>query len=208
MVVVYIEGRPLDKSWAAAHADALLTAYYPGQEGGIAIADVLFGDYNPAGRLPISVPANIGQLPVYYNKRAPLPHNYVEMPAKPLYAFGYGLSYTTFSYANLQIVDEGNRCFRITCNVTNTGNCDGEEVVQLYMHDQVASVVQPLQQLKRFNRIQLKKGETKQVSFRLTDEDFRLVNREMQYVTEPGDFEIMVGGSSDNIVLKGTLTVQ
>ena len=208
MVVVYIEGRPLDKSWAAAHADALLTAYYPGQEGGIAIADVLFGDYNPAGRLPISVPANIGQLPVYYNKRAPLPHNYVEMSAKPLYAFGYGLSYTTFSYANLQIVDEGNRCFRITCNVTNTGNCDGEEVVQLYMHDQVASVVQPLQQLKRFDRIQLKKGETKQVSFRLTDEDFRLVNREMQHVTEPGDFEIMVGGSSDNIVLKGTLTVQ
>ncbi|GAE83169.1 beta-glucosidase [Bacteroides reticulotermitis JCM 10512] len=121
LVVVYVEGRPLDKNWAAEQADALLTAYYPGQEGGNAIADVLFGDYNPAGRLPVSVPRSVGQLPVYYNKKAPPCHDYVEMSATPLYAFGYGLSYTEFAYSELRIEKQNAHTFTVSFCVQNTG---------------------------------------------------------------------------------------
>ena len=207
LVVVYIEGRPLDKSWAAAHADALLTAYYPGQEGGQAIADVLFGDYNPAGRLPISVPVGEGQLPVYYNKRAPKPHNYVEMAAAPLYPFGYGLSYTRFAYSNLSVTPQGSD-YLVSFDVQNVGDRDGEEVAQLYLHDQVASVSQPMLQLRHFARVAIKKGATRRVSFTVTPEDLSIVNREMQTVVEPGDFDVMVGGSSDNLPLRGVITVR
>ena len=206
LVVVYIEGRPMDKSWAAQHADALLTAYYPGQEGGTAIADVLFGDYNPAGRLPVSVPANVGQIPVYYNKKPPLPHDYVEMSARPLYAFGYGLSYTTFMYDDLNIEETGDTQFKVTFNVTNTGDMDGDEVVQLYLHDEFASTAQPMMQLKKFSRIFIPKGETKQVSFTLEAEDLEIVDQEMNHVVETGDFTVMIGPSSDNIILKATFT--
>jgi beta-glucosidase len=206
LVVVYIEGRPMDKSWAAQHADALLTAYYPGQEGGTAIADVLFGDYNPAGRLPVSVPANVGQIPVYYNKKPPLPHDYVEMSARPLYAFGYGLSYTTFKYDNLNVEETGDTQFKVTFTVTNTGDMDGDEVVQLYLHDEFASTAQPMMQLKKFSRIFIPKGETKQVSFTLEAEDLEIVDQEMNHVVETGDFTVMIGPSSDNIILKATFT--
>ena len=206
LVVVYIEGRPMDKSWAAQHADALLTAYYPGQEGGTAIADVLFGDYNPAGRLPVSVPANVGQIPVYYNKKPPMPHDYVEMSARPLYAFGYGLSYTTFKYDDLNIEKTGDTLFKVTFNVTNTGDMDGDEVVQLYLHDEFASTAQPMMQLKKFSRIFIPKGETKQVSFTLEAEDLEIVDQEMNHVVETGDFTVMIGPSSDNIILKATFT--
>jgi beta-glucosidase len=207
LVVVYIEGRPLDKTWAAAHADALLTAYYPGQAGGTAIADVLFGDYNPAGRLPVSVPANVGQLPVYYNKRAPRPHDYIEMSARPLYPFGFGLSYTTFEYSNLATKpspSEGG--IDVSCDITNTGQMDGEEVVQLYLHDEVASVVQPLMQLKKFQRVFIPKGETRQVTFTLEAEDLSIINAEMDSVVELGDFTVMIGAASDDIRLRLTLT--
>ena len=139
LVVVYIEGRPLNKNWADENASALLTAYYPGEQGGNAIADVLFGDYNPAGRLPVSVPRHVGQLPVYYNKAAPAAHDYVEMSAQPLYPFGYGLSYTTFEYSDLTISELGAATF----TVTNTGNCKGDEVVQLYVHHAGARRVTP-----------------------------------------------------------------
>ena len=206
LVVVYIEGRPMDKSWAAQHADALLTAYYPGQEGGTAIADVLFGDYNPAGRLPVSVPANVGQIPVYYNKKPPMPHDYVEMSARPLYAFGYGLSYTTFKYDDLNIEETGDTQFKVTFNVTNTGDMDGDEVVQLYLHDEFASTAQPMMQLKKLSRIFIPKGETKQVSFTLEAEDLEIVDQEMNHVVETGDFTVMIGPSSDNIILKATFT--
>ena len=206
LVVVYIEGRPMDKSWAAQHADALLTAYYPGQEGGTAIADVLYGDYNPAGRLPVSVPANVGQIPVYYNKKPPMPHDYVEMSARPLYAFGYGLSYTTFKYDDLNIEETGDTQFKVTFNVTNTGDMDGDEVVQLYLHDEFASTAQPMMQLKKFSRIFIPKGETKQVSFTLEAEDLEIVDQEMNHVVETGDFTVMIGPSSDNIILKATFT--
>ncbi|MCH4148548.1 MAG: glycoside hydrolase family 3 C-terminal domain-containing protein [Prevotella sp.] len=208
LVVIYIEGRPLEKNWAAANADALLTAYYPGQEGGQAIADVLFGDVNPAGRLPISVPVSVGQLPDYYNKRVPKPHNYVEMSAQPLYTFGYGLSYTTFSYSNLQIQKQGKDSFCVSFDVTNTGSKDGDEVAQLYLHDAVASVVQPMEQLKHFARVYIKKGETRHIEFDVTPEDLQMIGQDMKPTIEPGDFEVLVGNSSDNILLKGTLTVE
>ena len=207
MIVVYIEGRPLDKTWAADNADALLTAYYPGQEGGTAIADVLFGDYNPAGRLPVSVPADIGQIPVYYNKKAPLVHDYVEMSALPLYSFGFGLSYTTFDYSDMKITETGNG-WMVECNVTNTGNYDGEEVVQLYIHDEVASTVQPLKQLKHFARKMIRKGESERFCFMLTKDDLCIVDRNMNRVVEPGDFKIMIGSSSDNIRLETMMTVK
>ena len=206
LVVVYIEGRPMDKTWAAENADALLTAYYPGQEGGAAIADVLFGDYNPAGRLPVTVPRSVGQLPVYYNKKAPAAHDYMDLSAKPLYAFGYGLSYTTFEYDNVSLEETGDTQFEITFDVTNTGQRDGEEVVQLYLHDEVASVVQPLKQLKKFQRVFIPKGETRQVKFTLDAEDLSIINAEMESVVEPGDFTVMIGSSSDDIRLKLTLT--
>jgi beta-glucosidase len=206
LVVVYIEGRPMDKTWAAENADALLTAYYPGQEGGTAIADVLFGDYNPAGRLPVTVPRSVGQLPVYYNKKAPAAHDYMDLSAKPLYAFGYGLSYTTFEYDNVSLEETGDTQFEITFDVTNTGQRDGEEVVQLYLHDEVASVVQPLKQLKKFQRVFIPKGETRQVKFTLDAEDLSIINAEMESVVEPGDFTVMIGSSSDDIRLKLTLT--
>ncbi len=208
MVVVYIEGRPLEKNWASDNADALLTAYYPGQQGGQAIADVLFGDYNPAGRLPVSVAAHLGQLPVYYNKKAPELHNYVEMSAQPLYAFGYGLSYTTFEYANLSIVPKGDKTFEVGFDVTNTGDRDGEEVAQLYLRDEVATTVQPLKQLKHFARIMIKKGETRRIRFTLTADDLSIIDRNMQRVVEPGTFEAMIGGSSDDIRLKGKFEVR
>ena len=207
LVVVYIEGRPLLKNWAAEHADALLTAYYPGQEGGSAIADVLFGAYNPAGRLPVSVPRAVGQLPVYYNKKA-VPQNYVEMTAKPLYAFGYGLSYTSFKYSNLRIDRKDATHFTVAFDVTNIGRCDGDEVPQLYLRDEVASVAQPVMQLRAFDRKFIRAGETCHFSFDLGPEALCIVDRNMKEVVEPGDFTVMVGSSSDNILLKGTLTAE
>lgn len=207
LVVVYIEGRPLDKVWASEKADALLTAYYPGQEGGLAIADVIFGDYNPAGRLPVSVPRSVGQVPLYYNKKAPRNHDYVDLPATPLYAFGYGLSYTTFAYSALQVEPDGKGNYTASFVVKNSGSCDGEEVAQLYLHDAYASVVQPLMQLKHFERFFLKKGESRTLRFTLTPEDFSLVNAQMQRVVEPGQFEIMVGAASNDIRLKQTLNI-
>lgn len=201
LVVVYIEGRPLNKNWAAEHADVLLTAWYPGQEGGNAIADVLFGDYNPAGRLPVSVPKSVGQLPVYYNKRNPVAHDYVEEVAKPLYSFGYGLSYSHFEYSGLKVIPKGHNSFEVSFSVKNTGNYDGDEVPQLYLRDMVASVVQPIKQLKHYCRLFLRKGEEKTIIFELTKDDFALVNEAMERVVEPGKFMLQVGASSDDIRL-------
>lgn len=208
LIVVYIEGRPLDKVWAAENADALLTAFYPGQEGGEAIADVLFGDYNPAGRLPISVPRTVGQIPVYYNKKAPRNHDYVELPSSALYPFGYGLSYTQFDYSDLQVVTQSPCVIEVSFKVKNTGKYDGEEVAQLYLRDEYASVVQPLKQLKHFQRLFLKKGEEKKVLFTLTDKDLSIIDRNMQRVVEAGTFQIMIGSSSDDIRLTKEIAVE
>ncbi len=201
MVVVYIEGRPLDKRWASENADALLTMWYPGQEGGNALADVLFGDYNPAGRLPVSVPRTSGQLPVYYNRKFPPIHDYVEMPQSPLYPFGYGLSYTTFEYSALSVDWP-----QVSFTVKNTGTRDGDEVAQLYITDLLASTVRPLKQLRAFRRVRVKAGESVQVEFTLSDDDLSLYNLQMQKVVEPGDFEISVGASSEDIRLRQTIT--
>ena len=187
LIVVYIEGRPLEKNWASEYADALLTAYYPGQEGGNAIADVLFGDYNP---------------------KAPRNHEYVEVSFSPLYSFGYGMSYTTFEYSDLQVVQKSARCFEVSFKVKNTGKCDGEEVAQLYMRDEYASVVQPMKQLKHFERFHLKKGEEKKVTFVLTEEDFFLVNYTLKKVVESGNFHLMIGAASNDIRLQNVILVE
>ena len=208
MIVVYIEGRPLEKGWAADNADALLTAYYPGQEGGRAIADVIFGEYNPAGRLPVTTPRAVGQIPIYYNKRAPKCHDYVELEATPQYAFGYGLSYTTFAYSGLSINSNGGAEYEVSFDIANTGDRAGEEVAQLYLRDKVASVVQPLKQLKAYDRIYLKPGETKTVTFRLSPSAFSIVDYKYEYVIEPGEFELSVGGSSDDTALSGTIVIE
>lgn len=201
LVVVYIEGRPLDKSWASENADALLTQFYPGQAGGQAIADVLFGDYNPGGRLPVSVPRSVGQLPVYYNKPFPAGHDYVEEPAAPLYAFGYGLSYTSFSYDKLVCEKTGPAQVSVKVVISNTGSRDGDEVVQVYVTDTQASTVRPRKQLRAFKRVNIAAGESTTVEFTLDENAFALWNREMKRVVESGEFVIGVGGSSDAIAL-------
>ena len=207
LVVVYIEGRPLDKAWARDNADALLTQFYPGQAGGQAIADVLFGDYNPAGRLPVSVPRSAGQLPVYYNKPFPKGHDYVEMPSDPLYAFGYGLSYTTFSYDSISCEKTGPAEVRVSVKVSNTGDRDGDEVVQVYVTDPLASTVRPRLQLRAFERVFVEAGGSRTVEFTLGEDAFALYNLQMEKVVEPGEFIIQAGPSSDNLILKQTITL-
>lgn len=207
VIVIYIQGRPLNMNWASEHADALLTAWYPGQEGGTAIADVLWGDYNPAGRLPISVPRAAGQIPVYYNKKNPRGHDYGDMPSKPLYSFGYGLSYTQFEYNDLGITQKSANQFEVSFTLKNTGDYDGEEVAQLYLRDEYASVVQPVMQLKHFGRIFLKKGEERRITFVVDEEDLSIINKDMEKTVEPGKFIVMIGSSSDQIKLKGEIIV-
>lgn len=207
LVVVYIQGRPLNMNWASENADALISAWYPGQEGGNAIADVIFGDYNPAGRLPISIPRHEGQIPVHYNRKNPKGHDYVEMPGSPLYSFGYGLSYTSFQYSDLHINQVGSDNFEVSFSVQNIGDRDGDEVVQLYLKSKVSTVVQPLKQLKRFQRVNIKKGDTKKISFTLSHDDFSIINAEMKRVAEPGTFIVEVGSSSDNIKLSDEIVL-
>ncbi|OUJ74192.1 glycoside hydrolase family 3 N-terminal domain-containing protein [Hymenobacter crusticola] len=210
VVVVLIKGRPLNLNWMAAHVPAVLDAWYPGQEGGNAIADVLFGDYNPAGRLTISIPKSVGQLPVYYNAKRPERRDYVEMDAKPLYSFGYGLSYSKFEYTDLQVnTTESNGAVQasVRFKVKNTSARDGDEVAQLYLSDDASSVVTPVKQLKKFQRLMLKAGEQKEVAFELTAEDLMLLNQKMEWVVEPGVFTVMVGGASDDIKLKTQFNV-
>lgn len=202
-VVIYIQGRPLNMNLAAEKAQALLTAWYPGEQGGAGIADILFGDYNPAGRLPVSVPRNEGQLPVYYSQDTQ--RDYVEGKGTPLYAFGYGLSYTDFTYSDLQLKPgtDAETLQTVTCTVTNTGERDGEEVVQLYISDLSASVAQPPLLLKAFRRLFLKKGESRTVTFRLTKDDLAIYDIDMNYVVEPGEFKVRIGAASNDIRLEG-----
>jgi beta-glucosidase len=208
VVLVTIMGRPLNLNWAAEHVPAIVNAWYPGQEGGLAIADVLFGDYNPAGRLPISVPRSVGQLPVHYNHTKPKHHDYVEMSAKPLYAFGYGLSYSSFDYSNLQVsLNENGNDFvcTVSFDVANNGKLAGDEVAQLYVVDEVSSVVTPVMQLKRFERKNIAAGKKERYSFQLTKEDLKLWNAGNEWKTEKGRFKLLVGASSDDIRVKGEL---
>lgn len=203
LVVVYIQGRPLNMNLASEKASALLNAWYPGEQGGAAIADVLFGDYNPAGRLPVSVPRSVGQLPLYYSQGQQ--RAYVEGEGTPLYAFGYGLSYTSFAYSNLTISrpTRGAGLQIVSCTVTNTGQRDGDEVVQLYLRDVVASVSTPPIQLKAFRRLSLKKGESRTVTFTLGREELGLYDASLNWVVEPGEFKVMIGSASNDIRLEG-----
>ena len=209
MVVAYIEGRPLDKRWASENADALLTLWYPGGEGGRGLADVLLGRYNPAGRLSVSVPRSVGQLPVYYNRKVPYSHDYVEESAGPLYPFGYGLSYTTFAYDKLavEVTKKADAFATVSVDVTNTGAMDGDEVVQVYIRDLVASTARPRKQLCAFRRVHVKAGETVTVTLPLQRSAFEVVNPAMERVVEPGEFEIQVGASSEDIRLASNVKI-
>ena len=203
VVTVYIEGRPMLKNIAAEKSNALLTLWYPGMEGGSALADILWGEYNPAGRLPISITRNVGQIPVYYSQ--PNCSDYVESSSKPLYAFGYGLSFTQFEYSDLQIEQHPNNAdalFVISCSVKNVGDYNGDEVVQLYVRDEEASLTPLSKLLKGFQRVHINKGETQTVSFVLSESDLSVYSTEKGWHFEPGEFTFMVGASSDDVRLE------
>jgi beta-glucosidase len=216
-VVVLVNGRPLSTRWTAEHVPAIVEAWEPGERGGEAVADVLFGDYNPSGRLAITIPRHSGQLPAYYNYKPSKAswireehRGYADMPATPLYPFGYGLSYTNFEYSNIHITPNeihkaGNA--QISVDVKNAGSLAGVETTQLYVHETYAPISTPVKRLRGFERVALEPGETKTVTFAVGPEDLQLLDLDMHWVVVPGEFEIMVGKSSQDIPLKGTLKV-
>jgi beta-glucosidase len=206
VVCVLLNGRPLSINWINENIPAIVEGWFPGEAGGKAVADVLFGNYNPAGRLPITFPKSVGQLPIYYNQKPSAIHRYVSESENPLYTFGYGLSYTTFEYSNLALNTEeikADGSLKVSVDVKNTGNYDGDEVVQLYINDVYSSVTTPSKTLKGFKRIFIKKGETQRVEFTLTPDELAIWNRDMKKVVEPGDFEVMVGGNSKELLKTG-----
>jgi beta-glucosidase len=218
-IVVLINGRPLSIRWTADNVPAIVEAWEPGERGGEAIAEALFGDYNPGGHLPITIPRHVGQLPVYYNFKPSKAYwikegwgeRYVDMPATPLYPFGHGLSYTQFEYSNLRIdpPDMGRAgTARVRVDIKNIGARAGDEVVQLYIHDVLGTISTPVKQLRGFRRVSLQPGEAKTVDFALGPEDLSLLNRDMHWVVEPGDFEVLVGSSSEDVRLNGVLHVK
>jgi beta-glucosidase len=214
LVIVLMSGRPLTIGKESELATSLLQVWFQGHEAGNAIADVLFGNYNPSGKLTMTFPQNVGQIPIYYNHQntgrpqaegqpgQKFRSNYLDVSNDPLYPFGYGLSYTTFSYGNLQLDKTSmkpNETMQVKVPVSNTGKFDGEEVVQLYIHDIYATVAQPVKKLKAFQKITLKAGETKTVTFNLTVKDLKFFNTDLKYIYEPGDFKVMVGGNSRDV---------
>ncbi len=212
LATVLLNGRPLLLENVAAASPALVEAWYPGESGGEAVVDVLFGDYNPAGHLTMTFPRHMGQIPCYYSKK-PTSSNreYKDDSGKPLFAFGHGLSYTTFDYSAPRfssLVGKVDDTITVSIDVTNTGERAGADVVQLYMRDKVSSVTTPMISLKGFSRVQLKPGETKTVTMELAPEHFSLINYDMKRVVEPGEFEIMIGKSSDDIIYRQTITLE
>jgi len=215
VVVVLVDGRPLAVPWIAEHAQALVHAWLPGEEGGSAVAEVLFGDVNPAGRLPICMPRGVGQLPVYYSHkpsggRSHWKGSYADSPATPLFGFGHGLSYTQFEYARLVIEPRMagiGEVVAISAEVTNSGARAGEEVVQLYVHDPVASVTRPVQELRGLARVALSPGQTKRIGFELAVEQLAFRGLEEGWIVEPGTIEVMVGSSADRVQLAGTFEI-
>ena len=211
IVVVLINGRPLTFPWVADNATAIVETWFGGTQGGNAIADVLFGDYNPSGKLTMTFPRALGQVPIYYNAKntgRPMDANnkysskYMDVPNTPQYPFGFGLSYTTFDYSNLAVNKKSfrlNDTLQVSITVKNTGNFDGEEVVQLYVRDLVGSITRPVKELKGFKKLMIKKGESKTISFNLTNADLAFYQSNLEKKAEAGDFDIMIGGNSDDV---------
>ena len=214
VVLVLFAGRPLVLKWEQENVPAILNVWFGGSEAGFAIADVLFGNINPSGKLSTTFPQNIGQVPIFYNHKntgRPLGQgkwfekfrsNYLDVSNDPLYPFGYGLSYTNFSYSDLTLSSsslKGNQTLTASVTLTNTGSIEGKEVVQLYIRDVVGSVTRPVKELKGFQKISLKAGESKKVSFPIKPEDLKFYNYDLQYDWEPGEFQIMIGGNSRDV---------
>lgn len=211
MVLVLNNGRPLAITWADAHIPAIVEAWQLGTQSGNAIAQVLYGDYNPSGKLPMTFPRSVGQVPIYYNYKntgrpsANEPNSvfwshYTDESNAPLYPFGHGLSYTTFSYSNLETKVVGNNQVEVTFTVKNTGKVKGKEVAQLYIRDWFASVTRPVKELKGFELVELAPNETQQITLKLTDKELGFYNNEGEFVVEPGKFSVFVGGSSNTIL--------
>jgi beta-glucosidase len=202
--IVYLQhGRPNSINYIAENVPAILDGWYLGQEGGAAIADVLFGDYNPGGRLPITVPRSVGQLPDYYYQKPSAKRGFLDASITPLFPFGWGLSYTSFKYDNLRVTPDTIGplgATTVSVDVTNTGKVSGTEVAQLYIRDEVSSVTRPVKELRGFRRIALDAGKTQTVTFTLGPEELSFLDREMHRVVEPGSFKIMVGGNSVDLV--------
>jgi beta-glucosidase len=214
VVLVLFTGRPLALKWEDENVPAMLNVWFGGSEAGAAIADVLFGDVNPSGKLSTTFPQNVGQVPIYYNHKntgRPLAEgkwfekfrsNYLDVSNDPVYPFGYGLSYTTFSYGDVSLSSttlKQDQKITATVKVTNTGKVDGKEVVQLYIHDMVGSITRPVKELKGFQKIELKAGESRDVSFSISVSDLKFYNGDLKYVAEPGDFELFIGGNSRDV---------
>lgn len=202
-IVFLLHGRPNSINYIAEHVPAVLDGWYLGQEGGTAVADVLFGQYNPGGKLPITVPRSVGQLPDYYYQKPSAKRGYLGSTPEPLFPFGWGLSYSTFKYSSLRVTpdsigSEGQT--KVTVDVSNTGSIRGDEVAQLYIHQEVSSVTRPIKELRGFRRITLNPGETKTIEFTLGPQELSFLNLEMQRVVESGTFDIMVGGNSVDLI--------
>jgi len=209
IVLILMNGRPLAITWADEHVPAILETWQLGTQSGNAISEVLFGDYNPSGKLPMTFPRSVGQVPIYYNHEStgrPVSEgnifwtHYIDESNDPLYPFGYGLSYTTFQYENLVIDDSDSERIQVRVTVTNTGDAAGEEVVQLYIRDKVASVVRPIKELKGFEKIMLEAGESTTLRFELTDKELGFYDNQGNYIVEPGEFEVMVGSNSEDVI--------
>jgi len=216
VVLVLVTGRPAAIPWISEHAQAIVEAWLPGEEGAEAVVDVLFGDYNPGGKMPITTPRGVGQIPIYYGHKASGGRSqwkgaYVEMSNKPLYPFGFGLSYTTFALENLQLdrtTARAGETFTVSVDVTNTGARAGDEVVQVYIRFTGASVTRPVKELKGFQRLQLADGERKNVRFTLAVNQCAYLDEDMRLVVEPGTIEVMVGTSSEELPLRGAVAVE
>jgi len=216
VVLVLFTGRPLTIKWENDNVPAILNVWFGGSEAGYAVADVLFGDVNPSGKLTTTWPQNVGQVPLYYNYKMtgrPLPEgkwfqkfrsNYLDVSNDPVYPFGYGLSYTSFSYSDIKLSSsslKGNQTLTASITVTNTGSKDGKEIIQLYMRDVIGTNSRPVKELKGFQKIELKTGESKTVSFNITTADLKYYNTDLKYDWEPGEFHIMIGGNSKDVKL-------
>jgi beta-glucosidase len=212
VVVVLVGGSAVTMSRWLERVPAVVDVWYPGEEGGHAVADVLFGDYSPAGRLPITFPVTEGQLPLYYNhKPTGRGDDYLDLTGHPLFPFGHGLSYTRFEYAGLsiepgEIATDARATVRL--RVKNTGSRAGDEVVQLYLRDVLASVARPIMELRGMRRLHLRPGEEQEVVFALNTDDLRLLDEQMRWIVEPGVFRVMIGASSRDIRLRGELRVR